>query len=86
MQLIKANIGTGILAMPSAFANAGLIVGTVALPIIGLIAIHCMHLLVNSHNKICSILGYRALDYQEVSNKWFPFSFPFIFSLKFFSL
>lgn len=69
MQLIKANIGTGILAIPNAFANSGLILGTVALPILGFIAIHCMHLLVNSHNKICNILGYRALDYQEVAEK-----------------
>lgn len=46
MHILKGNIGTGILAMPSAFKNSGLVVGTLGVPFMGVIAIHCMHQLV----------------------------------------
>ena len=46
MHILKGNIGTGILAMPSAFKNSGLVVGTLGVPFMGVIAIHCMHMLV----------------------------------------
>ncbi|XP_074601892.1 proton-coupled amino acid transporter 1-like isoform X1 [Brevipalpus obovatus] len=69
MQLLKGNIGTGILAMPCAFANAGLIFGTMALPLLGIIALHCMHLLVDCHNKICLKLRCITLEYQDVAEE-----------------
>lgn len=67
MHLLKGNIGTGILAMPSAFANAGLFVGSLALPIMGIICIHCMHMLLSCNEIICQRFGFRQLDYEEVS-------------------
>jgi proton-coupled amino acid transporter len=48
IHLLKGNIGTGILAMPDAFKNAGLIVGTVGTLLMGIICTHCMHMLVRS--------------------------------------
>lgn len=66
MHLLKGNIGTGILAMPSAFANAGLLVGTVGIPIMGFIAIHCMHLLVKCQTKLRRRFNCGFLDYEEV--------------------
>jgi len=48
IHLLKGNIGTGILAMPDAFKNAGLVVGTVGTLLMGIICTHCMHMLVRS--------------------------------------
>lgn len=49
-----------------AFANAGLLMGTLALPIMGIICIHCMHMLINCNQYLCTRLGLRHLDYDEV--------------------
>lgn len=47
IHLLKGNIGTGILAMPDAFRNAGLVVGTIGTLLMGAICTHCMHMLVS---------------------------------------
>jgi len=52
--------------MTGAFANAGILMGTIALPIMGIICIHCMHMLLNSNKSLCQRLGFRQLDYEEV--------------------
>lgn len=44
---LKASIGTGVLAMPSAFAHAGYVNGFVLTAIIGLLALYCLHILVS---------------------------------------
>ena len=48
IHLLKGNIGTGILAMPDAFKNEGLVVGTIGTLLMGIICTHCMHMLVRS--------------------------------------
>lgn len=53
MHLLKGNIGTGVLAMPSALTNAGLLVGSAGIILIGIICIHCMHMLLRC-NRILS--------------------------------
>lgn len=47
IHLLKGNVGTGILAMPDAFRNAGLLLGTVGTLVMGFICTHCMHMLVS---------------------------------------
>ncbi|KAI1304148.1 Proton-coupled amino acid transporter 1 [Halotydeus destructor] len=69
MHLLKGNIGTGILAMPSAFANAGLWVGAIGIPIMGLIATHCMHMLVKCQAKLAQRFNCGFLDYEQVAEK-----------------
>lgn len=71
MHIIKGNVGTGILAMASAFKNSGLLVGTVGLPLMGIVAIHCMHLLVKCQETLCTKLGLPFLDYEDVAEKAF---------------
>ena len=46
IHLLKGNIGTGIFAIPDAFKNAGLAVGSVGIPLMALFCVHCMHILV----------------------------------------
>ncbi|XP_063861777.1 proton-coupled amino acid transporter 2-like isoform X4 [Scylla paramamosain] len=66
IHLIKGNIGTGILAMPDGLKNSGLYTGTVLLPIIAVICIHCMHMLVNCAHELKERLGVAGMDYAEV--------------------
>ena len=51
--LLKGNIGTGIFAMPSAFLNSGIWVGSVLLPVMAIICTHCKsqnkHLVKSNH-------------------------------------
>ena len=46
IHLIKMNVGIGVMAMPSAFYNSGMLVGIVAMVFMAIITVHCMHLLV----------------------------------------
>ncbi|XP_041359402.1 proton-coupled amino acid transporter 4-like [Gigantopelta aegis] len=66
MHLLKGNIGTGILAMPIAILHSGLWVGFAGLLIIAVIAIHCMHTLVNCSHILCKRTSNITLDYAGV--------------------
>lgn len=48
MHLFKGNVGSGIYAMGDAFKNAGLIFGSVVTVFLGVISVHCQHILVNN--------------------------------------
>lgn len=71
MHIIKGNVGTGILAMPAAFKHAGLAVGTGGILVIGLICIHCMHMLVKCQEVLCQKLNFPFLDYEDVAENAF---------------
>ncbi|XP_063702405.1 proton-coupled amino acid transporter-like protein CG1139 isoform X2 [Culicoides brevitarsis] len=66
IHLLKGNIGTGILAMPDAFKNAGLYVGLFGTMLMGLICTHCMHMLVNCSHELCRRVQVPSLDFSEV--------------------
>ncbi|GFN78053.1 proton-coupled amino acid transporter 4-like [Plakobranchus ocellatus] len=66
MHLIKGNLGTGILALPKAFSFAGIWMGLGGMLFMGTVAVHCMHMLVNSSRKLCRRTGCMALDYADV--------------------
>ena len=44
--LLKAGLGTGVLAMPNAFSKAGWLLGTVGTCVIGFLCTYNVHLLV----------------------------------------
>ncbi|XP_004518973.1 proton-coupled amino acid transporter-like protein CG1139 [Ceratitis capitata] len=62
---LKASIGSGVLAMPSAFANAGYITGPVLTLIIGGIAVHCLHILINSMYALCKRKRVPYMTFSE---------------------
>lgn len=47
LHMLKASLGTGILAMPNAFHNAGYVVGIVGTLVIGFLCTYCIHILVS---------------------------------------
>ncbi|KAL7740925.1 hypothetical protein ACLKA6_014085 [Drosophila palustris] len=67
VHLLKGNIGTGILAMPEAFKNAGLYVGLFGTLLMGAICTHCMHMLVNCSHELCRRLQQPSLNFSEVA-------------------
>ncbi|KAK4886997.1 hypothetical protein RN001_003268 [Aquatica leii] len=53
IHLLKSSLGTGILAMPAAFKNGGLLFGFIGTVIIGFLCTYCIHLLVKASHEIC---------------------------------
>lgn len=54
--LLKACLGTGILSMPLAFKNSGILIGIIATFLVGFVCTHCSYILV----KCAHILYYRT--------------------------
>ena len=52
IHLIKMNVGIGVMAMPSAFYNSGMLVGIVAMVFMAIVTVHCMHLLVSARSDL----------------------------------
>ncbi|KAJ8963937.1 hypothetical protein NQ314_005268 [Rhamnusium bicolor] len=66
VHLLKGNIGTGILAMPDAFRNAGWVVGLFGTVFMGAICTHCMHMLVGCSHELCRRTQKQSLNFSEV--------------------
>ncbi|XP_045534496.1 proton-coupled amino acid transporter-like protein pathetic [Papilio machaon] len=66
IHLLKGNIGTGILAMPDAFKNAGLYFGVFGTLFMGFICTHCMHILVQCATELCVRNQRPAMGFAEV--------------------
>merc|ERR550519_2575362 len=74
IHLLKGNIGTGILAMPDAVKNSGMLVGNLGLVLIACICIHCMHLLVYNSQELCRRTNLPFLSYSDVAETSFATS------------
>uniref|UniRef100_A0A1B0D729 Amino acid transporter transmembrane domain-containing protein n=1 Tax=Phlebotomus papatasi TaxID=29031 RepID=A0A1B0D729_PHLPP len=53
IHILKGSLGTGILAMPEAFANSGYVSGFINTLIIGALCTYCLHILVRTQYIIC---------------------------------
>ncbi|CAG0879965.1 unnamed protein product [Darwinula stevensoni] len=67
IHLLKGNIGTGIQAMPDALKNSGLVVGSFGIILVGIICIHCMHILVNCCHVLCNRTLKTTMSYADVT-------------------
>jgi len=74
IHMLKGNIGTGILAMPDAIKNSGLLVGNVGLVLMATMCIHCMHILVNTSQELCRRTNLPFLTYSDVAETCFATS------------
>jgi len=74
IHMLKGNLGTGILAMPDAIKNSGLLVGNIGLVFMATICIHCMHLLVNTSQVLCRRTNLPFLTYSDVAETCFATS------------
>ncbi|CAK1578543.1 unnamed protein product [Parnassius mnemosyne] len=63
--LLKSSLGSGILAMPAAFKNAGTLVGVFGTIILGYICTHCVYLLVKTSQDVAKITKVPSLGYAE---------------------
>ncbi|XP_054166223.1 proton-coupled amino acid transporter 1-like [Oppia nitens] len=67
MHLVNGQIGSGILSMPKAFDDGGLIVAAICTPVIGIITTYCVHLLVNVSEHVCEQLEIPIPDYEQLA-------------------
>lgn len=65
IHLLKACLGSGILAMPSAFKNAGLVLGVIGTLAAGFVCTHTVAMLVRISQEVCVVMKKPSLSFSE---------------------
>lgn len=71
IHLLKGSLGSGILAMPMAFKNAGLFFGLIATFLIGVVCTYCVHILVKCAHILCRRTQTPSLGFADVAEAAF---------------
>jgi proton-coupled amino acid transporter len=66
MHLIKGNIGAGILAFPYALSKAGLVFGSIAFWVMGVMTLYCMHQLLRCHEFYRNRTSRSKCDFGDI--------------------
>ena len=80
MHILKANIGIGFLSMPNAMDDSGYVLGPICLVIMGIIATHCMTLIVSCSHHLCQQMQLPSLSYADVAELSVAYKFKTRFS------
>ncbi|CAL4105734.1 unnamed protein product [Meganyctiphanes norvegica] len=67
IHLLKGNIGPGILALPQAFMNAGLWVGSAGILVLAGTCIMGKHMLLNSAHRLCGDNDLATIAYEDAA-------------------
>ncbi|XP_023022900.1 proton-coupled amino acid transporter-like protein pathetic isoform X2 [Leptinotarsa decemlineata] len=67
IHILKGSLGSGLLAIPRAFMNAGLLVGIFGTIFIGFICTHTVQLLVSASQKVCKETKTPSLGFAETA-------------------
>ncbi|CAH0664119.1 unnamed protein product [Chilo suppressalis] len=73
VHLLKSSLGSGILAMPAAFKNAGLAFGAIGTIIVGFICTHCVYILVKTSQEVCVDAKKPSMGFAETCGAAFEF-------------
>ncbi|EDO47141.1 predicted protein, partial [Nematostella vectensis] len=76
MHLIKGCVGIGVYGMPLAVAYAGLLMGPAILLLVGIVSVHCMHLLKRCAHLHSEKTGSICMDYAQLAAKCTEVYFP----------
>ncbi|XP_067003584.2 proton-coupled amino acid transporter-like protein pathetic [Anabrus simplex] len=71
IHLLKGSLGSGILAMPLAFYNAGLLTGILSTIVIGFVCTYCVHILVKCAHILCRRTQVPSLGFADVAEAAF---------------
>ncbi|KAK9500843.1 hypothetical protein O3M35_002027 [Rhynocoris fuscipes] len=67
IHMLKASLGTGILAMPDAFNNAGYMVATIGTLAIGFLCTYSIHILISSEYELCRRKRQPSMNYPATA-------------------
>ncbi|XP_075972582.1 proton-coupled amino acid transporter-like protein pathetic [Anticarsia gemmatalis] len=73
VHLLKSSLGSGILAMPAAFKNAGLAAGAIGTIVVGFICTHCVYVLVKTSQEVCVDAKKPSMGFAETCGAAFEY-------------
>lgn len=66
VHIVRSTIGSGILIMPFAMKNLGLLYGTILIFFTGILYYHSIHILVSTEYQLCKLLKLKRLSFVGV--------------------
>lgn len=67
LHMLKSSLGSGILAMPMAFKNAGLLLGAVGTIVVGILCTYCVHMLVHCSQVLSARTRTPKLSFADTA-------------------